>query len=305
LPAGKGEAAPIAKAQWAGTTVPGPSGGERRIQTAMIARPHIFVWPVERLPTRPTRHALAAETTPVRVPVFHGDKFGHSQKAVSRPWRDPQYWLWVWRRRVPFGAKVTTIGVLLCALLVGGWAAADGLTSSGGSSSEALVFESTVEKLITVHEKGRIVHKLVPVAMKIEARRRRVTVYETKSKYVTLAPSASADGPAHTVAKLVPVATTRRITIIEPRADTRTRPESPARTETATRTRTVTSTQNNTQPAVTIATTQTSTLTRTETRVETMTRTETRTVTETQAVTLPAQTLTVVQTVTVTLPKPK
>ena len=217
-------------------------------------------------------------------------------------WREPTYWLWVWRRRVPFGAKVTVVAVVLCVLLGGGWAAADGLTSTHGGG-DALALETTVEKLITVHEKGRIVHELVPAAEKVKAR----------LKYVTVTASASGNVSAQTPARLPPVVRTQQITVNgESRTVTRTRLATTARTETATVARTVTSTQNITQPAVTVtqpAVTvtkpQSSTLTRTETRTETLTRTQTQPVTQTQTVTLPAQTVTVVQTVTVTVPKPK
>jgi hypothetical protein len=220
---------------------------------------------------------------------------------VRTHWREPHYWLWLWRQRVPFAAKVTTVAVILCGLLAGGLGAADRLTSGSGSSGE-LVFQTTVEKLVTVREKGRIVRKLVPVALKRIQRR------ANQPKYVTRVVSTSGDVPAHTVAKLVPVVATRRVTIAgEPRTVVSTRLEPTTRAETATVTRTVTNTQNVTQPAATVTKTETDTVARTETRVETTTRTATQTVTETrvQTVTLPPETVTVVGTVTVTVPKPK
>jgi hypothetical protein len=203
---------------------------------------------------------------------------------------------------VPFGAKVATIGVLLCGLLAGGLGAADRVTSSSGDSNK-LMLQSTVEKLVTVREKGRIVVKLVPVAeKKVETGQRRETLYKTEPKYVTRVVSADGDAHVRTVAKLVPVVTTRQFT---PQAVGSTRPIT--RTETAALTRTVTNTQNITQPAETITTTTTNTLTKTETRVETTTRTATQTLTETrvETVTLPAEIVTVAETVTVTVPKPK
>jgi hypothetical protein len=201
----------------------------------------------------------------------------------------------VWRQRVPFGAKVATVGVLLCGLLVGGLGAADRVTSAGGDNKR-LMLQTTVERLVTVREKGRILRKLVPVALKrVETGRRRETFYKTEPKtfyktepkYVTRVVSADGDPRAVTIRQFTPqiVGSTRPMT----------------RTETAALTRTVTSVQNVTQPAGTMTTTMTNTLTRTETRVETTTRTATQTVTETQieTVTVPAGT------VTVTVPAPK
>jgi hypothetical protein len=218
---------------------------------------------------------------------------------VRTHWRERQYWLWIWRQRIPFGAKVTGIVVFLCALLGAGWVTADGLTSTHGSS-DAVMLETTVVKLVTVREKGRIVRKAVLVTMQ----RPRGASSPTQPKYVTVTASASGDATAHTLTRLVPVVAKRQITIdADPRTVTRTRLATTARTRTATVARTVTSSENVTQPAVTVIKPETSTITRTETRVDTITRTQTQAVTQT--VTLPAETVTVVDTVTVTVPKPK
>ncbi len=206
---------------------------------------------------------------------------------------------------MPFSAKVATVGVLLCALIAGGWAAASGVTPSSGGNSGSLVLETTVQRLATVREQGRMVRKLVPVAVTIKTRQRRETIYQTQPKYITVAPPASGDARAHTVTKLIPSVTTREVTINgKPSPATSAPPITSGQPGTATVTRTVT-TQNVTQPAVTIARTETDTVTRTETLTSTTTRTVTQPVTETQTVTLPPQTVTIVQTVTVTTPKPK
>jgi hypothetical protein len=200
------------------------------------------------------------------------------------------------------------IGVLLCGLLTAGLGAAGGLTSASGGSEE-LAFQTTVEKLVTVREQGRIVQKFVPVAVKaVEPGQRRESGRLTELKYVTRVVSRAGDSSVHPARKLVLVATTRQITIDrKPQTVIRTRLDPRTRTETAAVTRTVTNTQNVTQPPETVTEAQTNTLTRTETRVQTATRVETQTLTETrvETVTLPPQTVTVLETVTVTVPKPK
>ena len=217
-------------------------------------------------------------------------------------WREVHYWLWLWQRRVPFAVKVTVIGVIVCGLLTAGLGAAGGLTSSSGGSSQELALQTTVEKIVTVREKGRIVRKFVPVAVKrAEPGQRRASVL-TQLKYVTRVVSLAANEPA----RLVPVTKVRQVTLNgKPQTVTRTRLNSRTRTETAAVTRTVTNTQAITQPPETVTREQTNTLTRTETRVQTATRVETATETRVETVTLPPQTVTVLETVTVTVPKPK
>jgi hypothetical protein len=196
---------------------------------------------------------------------------------------------------------VTAAAVFLFALLGGGWATAAGLTSTH-HKSDAVMLETTVEKLITVHEKGQVITKAVIVKKKLQ----RDKGNRPEPKYVTVTAPGSGDASARTLTRLVPVVTRQRVTINgKPRIVTRTRMATTARTKTATVTRTVTNSQNVTQPAVTVVRPETSTITRTETRVDTVTRTQTQPVTQTQTVTQPAQTVTIVDTVTVTVPKPK
>jgi hypothetical protein len=76
------------------------------------------------------------------------------------------------------------------------------------------MLQTTVEKLVTVREKGRIVRKLVPVALKrVETGERRETLSKTEPRYVTRVVSGDGDARVRTVARLVPVVTTREFTI--------------------------------------------------------------------------------------------
>ena len=85
---------------------------------------------------------------------------------VRKHWRSTRYWRWLWHERVAPEVKTLVGAVLIVLMLGGGWFAANrlstasaGVTQSGG----VLTFETTVQKVVTVREKGKIVRKLVPV----------------------------------------------------------------------------------------------------------------------------------------------
>jgi hypothetical protein len=230
--------------------------------------------------------------------------------AVREDWRKPDYWLWLWRARVPFEAKIAAGAVGLVALLGIGWLAADRLTAAKASTStDALVLETTVSKLITVREKGRLITKRVPVIRRI-VRSETATANVTQLRYRTNV--VTTPGKTRTVSRLVttvvPVVKTRVIkvngktrTVVETNLLTTTRTE----TQVQTQTRQQTVTNNVTQPPSTVTQSQTSTQTRTVTTTQTQTVTTTNTVTlpaETVTVTGPTQTVTITETVTVTTP---
>jgi hypothetical protein len=80
---------------------------------------------------------------------------------VKRHWRELRYWVWVWGR-MPSEWKAG-IGVLVVAgLLGGGWFAADRLTAAHAQVAST-VLETTVRKLVTVRENGKVVQRVVPV----------------------------------------------------------------------------------------------------------------------------------------------
>ena len=96
-------------------------------------------------------------------------------------------------------------------MLGGGWIAADRLSSASasGASSPGFTFETTVEKVVTVREKGKLVRKLVPVVRKVFVKR------QTKFKTLTDVTTDVIKTPGgvrivrHKVVKLVPVVTGR------------------------------------------------------------------------------------------------
>lgn len=223
-------------------------------------------------------------------------------------WRDLDYWLWLWRQRMPPQAKFGIVALLLAILLGGGWLTADRLTAANASSStDSFVFETTVNKVITVREKGKLVTKVIPVVHRIvRVRAKTETAYGTQLRYATrvVTTPGGVRVVRRVVTTMVPVVKTK---VVRVNGKTRTvavtsfvpttRTETQVQATTETRQQTVTNTQ--TQPPGTI--TQTNTHTTTQTQTETQTQTQTVTQTQTQT-----QTQTVVQTVTdtqtVTLP---
>jgi hypothetical protein len=225
-------------------------------------------------------------------------------------------------------AKFAIAGLLLGALLVGGWFAADRLTSAQASTSDAVVLETTVQKVVTVREKGALVTKTVPVVKRVVRIRAKTQTQtqtqinrETALRYATQV--VTAPGKARIVRRVVttsvPVVTTK---VVKQNGKTRTVAVTSyvptTRVETQTQTQTETRQQTVTQPGASNTVTQTSTVSHTTTDVQTQTQvvttvqtqtvtttntvtnvqTVTNTVTETQTVTEPAVTI------TITLPSP-
>ena len=219
------------------------------------------------------------------------------------------YWRWLWSQ-TPSAAKLVVLGIVFAGLLGGGWVVADRTVSekpTARSGDRVILVETTVEKAITLHERGRIVRKLIPVVRKLEARPQATTVYQRQLNYVTRV-AVTPTGVIRTVAETVPVVSTQQITVNgTPRniVSTLVRPTTMTRTVVATRnvtqtappvnataTRTITATQTTPSETRTVTSSQT----KTQTLTQTQTNTETVTKTATETVTLPAQT--VVRTVT-------
>jgi hypothetical protein len=229
-------------------------------------------------------------------------------------WREPDFWRWYWQTRVRFEAKALLSLVLLAAILGGGWVAADRLSSAGAATSQTQTFsyETTIQKVVTVREKGKLVRKVVPVVQRLfltttALRTNVVTVaggVETvKNQVVVSVPVVSTkvistNGKSRTVVttRLVPTTTVLTQTFTQTQVKTQVETDVQTRTQLQTQTQTniQTETQTNTQ-------TQTSTVTttRTVTQPVTSTRTVTRTVVATTTATVPT---TVTATVTATVP---
>jgi hypothetical protein len=208
--------------------------------------------------------------------------------------------------------KVLVGAIVLALMLGGGWAAADRLSKASAGTTAAsggfFTFETTVDRLVTVRESGRIVRKLVPVVKKVFLKPK--TSFKTTTAVQTHVVT-QAGGVRTVRTKVVvhvPVISTKLVTVngkTKTLVTTRLIPTTAIETQTNTLTRVQTQTQTQTQVQVQMQTqTQTQTSTVTTTKTTTATNTVTSTVTTTHTVTQPVtttKTVTTTQTVPVTV----
>ena len=103
---------------------------------------------------------------------------------IRENWRSPAFWRWWWRNAVPAEVKIPLAFVLVGLLLFGGYFAAGqlgGASAADGSSS--YVLETTVRKVVTVREHGKLVVKRVPVVVHRSVTRTK-TAYQTNYQTV-------------------------------------------------------------------------------------------------------------------------
>jgi hypothetical protein len=181
------------------------------------------------------------------------------------------------------------VTLLLAAILVGGWFVADGLTAAKASTSaDSLVLETTVNKLITVREKGKLVTKVVPVVkrvVRVQSHTQTEVDHQTDLRYSTRV--VTQPGGVRVVRRVVttrvPVVKNHVITVNGKTKTVAVTSYVPTtRTETQVQTQTQRQTVTNTQTAPGATITQTSTASHTTTQVQTTTQTQTQTVTTTQ-----------------------
>jgi hypothetical protein len=241
-------------------------------------------------------------------------------------WRDPRFWRWWWHERVTFESRIAAYVFLFAVLLGSGLFAADRLASAGAevSPSTPILIETTVQKLVTIREQGKVVRKLVPVVKRIRVKSRPTIETRTAVALRTITTPGGVRVVSHVVYK--PVVKKQVVTVAGKTRTVSVRrlvPTVQTRTQTLTQVQTVTGpgatvttegptrTVENTPPTRTVqgpTTTQVSTVTNTQT--QTLTQTQTQTVTSTQTVTTPADPVTVTVpttttiTITVTLPAP-
>jgi len=226
-------------------------------------------------------------------------------------WREADFWRWWWHNRVPFEVKAFLSLVLLALMLGGGWVAADRLSSASASVSptSGYTFETTIQKVVTVREHGRIVRKLVPVVKRVFLRPQTAFLTLTDVRTQTITTPGGVRVVQKKIVQLVPVVKRKVVTVngktstlvttqLMPTTnfETTTLTQTQVQTETQTRTQTQTQTQTNvvTQP-VTNTVTNTDTVVQTATVTVPTTITETTTTTDTQTET---DTVTVTETVT-------
>lgn len=231
-----------------------------------------------------------------------------------RHWRELAFWRWWWTNQAPVALRLGLGLFLLGAVLAGGLFAADRLsTAKGGVAATAVLrtYVETVDKVVTVREKGKIVRKVVPVVhvrrVKVKVLSKPQTVLQTQTSFRTL--EVTTKGKVRTirqkVVRRVPVVKTHLVTVsgkTQTVAVTQYKPT----TAIETRSQTVTNAQTVTNSkTVTNTNTQTNVVTTVQTKTETVqnTVTETDVVTQTQpAVTIQLPvTITVTETDTVTV----
>lgn len=216
-------------------------------------------------------------------------------------WREPAFWKWWWSNRVPPELRAGSIVALLGLVLGGGLFLAALTTTHDPGARAAAVLETTEVKVVTIHERGHVVSKLVPVVKRVVLRPS--TAFETQTalqtRYVT--------SPGHVqvvdkpVVKYVPVVRKRVITVggktrtvgVTVRVPTTrfvTQTNQVTNLQTVTNTQ-VTTVRDRVTQTQTVHDTQTQTVTNTVTN--TQTDTVTQTVTSTETVTEPAVTVTV------------
>ena len=101
-------------------------------------------------------------------------------------------------------------------MLGGGWIAADRLSTASASVSTAdqfLTFETTVQKVVTVREKGKLVRKLVPVVRKVFVKRQAQFKTLTDVQTDVIKTPGGTRTVEHKVVKLVPVVKKKVITV--------------------------------------------------------------------------------------------
>ena len=166
-------------------------------------------------------------------------------------WLKMGYWRWLWGR-LPWEVRWVVLAALLLGLLGGGWVAASAATSNDGAEvaigSNPIIIETTIEKVITVREHGKIIRKIVPVVKRVKVLQRAGTVYETRREYVTQVVRKPGHSVTRIVSEVVPVVTTEQITVNgKPRVVIKTQFQSTTRTKTVPLTQTLVATQNVTQ----------------------------------------------------------
>jgi hypothetical protein len=210
--------------------------------------------------------------------------------VIRKHWRSLEFWRWWWQARVRIEVKALSGLVVLALMLGGGWIAADRLSTASASVSTAdqfLTFETTVQRVVTVREKGKLVRKLVPVVKKVFVKRKAQFKTLTDVQTDVIKTPGGTRTVEHKVVKLVPVLKKKVITV---NGKTKTLVTTQLVPTTNVQTQVQTQTQTQTQVLV-------HEQTATQTQTQTQTQTETNTVTDVQTVTQPV-TQTVITTVT-------
>jgi hypothetical protein len=101
---------------------------------------------------------------------------------IRENWRTPAFWRWWWRNAVSVEVKIALALLLVTLLLLGGYFAAGRLSGASASGdTDSYVLETTVRKVVTVRDHGKLVIKRVPVVVHRSVIQSR-TAYQTVVK---------------------------------------------------------------------------------------------------------------------------
>jgi hypothetical protein len=96
-------------------------------------------------------------------------------------WRSLAFWRWWWSNSLSTEVKVPLAFVIVAMLLVGGYFAANQLTGASAANDSPTYVQTTVRKVVTVRQHGKLVVKRVPVVV-----RRNVVQSQTATSYQTV-----------------------------------------------------------------------------------------------------------------------
>jgi hypothetical protein len=231
---------------------------------------------------------------------------------MTNNWKNWRSLRWWWHARVPANAKIMAAVLLAGVVLAGGYFASSHLTgaSAANNASDSFVLQTTISKVVTVKEHGRVVVKRVPIVVRRTiVRSRTATAFATSIETRVVTTPGGVRYVTKKVVQYKPVIHKRTVyrdgktstvteTRLVPTVKTQTSVVTNQQTVTNQSTVVVNRTNTVTQPVTTV---QTHTVTLPpETVTQTQTETQTETVTDTVVTTVQAPP----QTVTVTLPEP-
>lgn len=182
-----------------------------------------------------------------------------------------QFWRWWWRTSVGSEVKWLLAAALIPALLVGGYFASGSL--SGASASDtgdagSFVLQTTVRRIVTVRDRGKVVVKRVPVVVRksvVKVRSRTETSVETVDNTRTITSAGGVRTVKQKVVDYVPVTT--KVQVVDGKTTTVTHTHTVADVQTVTNQSTLVQTVTVATPAP-----PAQTVTETQTVVQTVTQ---------------------------------
>ncbi len=81
-------------------------------------------------------------------------------------WRSLSFWRWWWSNSLSTEVKVPLAFVIVAMLLVGGYFAANQLSGASAANDSSSYVQTTVRKVVTVRQHGKLVVKRVPVVVR-------------------------------------------------------------------------------------------------------------------------------------------